>query len=60
MKIEQCSETTAYKIQTLGLHPEESIQLPNLTTEYFLFMEKYSHLREYFSLFYSCYVIPCL
>jgi len=26
MKMEQCSETLAYKIQTLGNYPEESIQ----------------------------------
>jgi len=25
MKIEECSETSAYKIQTLGNYPEESI-----------------------------------
>jgi len=30
MKLEQteCSETSAYKIQTLGNYPEESIQYP--------------------------------
>jgi hypothetical protein len=27
MTMEQCSETSAYKIQTLGNYPEESIQL---------------------------------
>jgi len=26
MKMEQCSETSAYKIQTPGSYPEESIQ----------------------------------
>jgi len=26
MKMEQCSETSAYKIQTPGNHPKESIQ----------------------------------
>jgi hypothetical protein len=26
MKMEECSETSAYKIQTAGNHPEESTQ----------------------------------
>jgi len=26
MKMEQCSETSAYKIQTPGIYPEEGIQ----------------------------------
>jgi hypothetical protein len=26
MKMKQCSETSAYKIQTPGNHPEENIQ----------------------------------
>jgi hypothetical protein len=32
MKMEQieCSETSAYKIQTPGNHPEENIQHPNV------------------------------
>jgi len=31
MKMEQCSETSAYKFQTPGNHPKESIQLSNFT-----------------------------
>jgi len=27
MKMEQCSETSAYKIQTPGNYPDESIQI---------------------------------
>jgi len=37
MKMEQCSETSAYKIQTPGNYPEESIQYTKLvphTTHY--------------------------
>jgi hypothetical protein len=41
MKMEQCSETSAYKIQTPGNYPEESIQqfntwLNNITVGVFL------------------------
>jgi hypothetical protein len=32
MKMEQCSETSAYKIQKPGNYPEESIQLIRLLT----------------------------
>jgi hypothetical protein len=48
MKMEQteCSETSAYKIQTLGNYPEESIQQNNNLFMYhiYFFITKYTFL----------------
>jgi hypothetical protein len=35
MKLEQCSEMSAYKIQTPGNYPEENIQQVACPSEYF-------------------------
>jgi hypothetical protein len=45
MKMEQieCSETSAYKIQTPGNHPEENIQRSNLL---FLFLQFRYQIRQ--------------
>jgi hypothetical protein len=47
MKMEQCSETSAYKLQTPGNYPEESIQQ---NTDYITFysdVEEKTNLLEY-------------
>jgi len=35
MEMEQCSETSAYKIQTPGNYPEESINMCDMVRKYF-------------------------
>jgi hypothetical protein len=49
MKMEQteCSETSAYKTQTPGNHPEESIQ------QRVLYLRTYAHLLHYIAEFFS-------
>jgi len=59
MKMEQteCSETSAYKIQTLGNYPKESIQqfiVKFINTMWLIFFLHYFMQVETFTIFGSC------